>query len=62
MNIVTCRALSRQRLGKHVPAATNTHAAMDLPLETVFSTRSMQRDTRSVGVEYLHPRPASRWN
>jgi hypothetical protein len=32
----------RQRIGKHVPAATNTHATIELLLETVFSTRSMQ--------------------
>jgi ParB-like chromosome segregation protein Spo0J len=34
---------SRQRLGKHVPAATDTHATIEVLLETVFSTRSMQR-------------------
>jgi hypothetical protein len=33
---------SRQRLGKHVPAATDTHATIDALLETVFSTRSVQ--------------------
>jgi hypothetical protein len=30
----------RQRLGKHVPAATDT---IEILLETVFSTRSVQR-------------------
>jgi hypothetical protein len=32
-----------QRLGKHVPAATNTHATIEVPLKTVFSTRSVPR-------------------
>jgi hypothetical protein len=31
--------ISRQRLGKHVPAATDTHATIEVLLETVFSTR-----------------------
>jgi hypothetical protein len=35
--------VSRQRLCKHVPAATDTHAAIEILLETVFSTRSVQR-------------------
>jgi hypothetical protein len=34
--------VSRQRIGKHVPATTNTHAIVELLLETVFSTQSMQ--------------------
>jgi hypothetical protein len=42
-NTVTRRTASRQRLGKHVPAATNTHATIEVLLETVFSTRSVQR-------------------
>jgi hypothetical protein len=29
-----------QRLGKHVPAVTDTHATIEILLETVFSTRS----------------------
>jgi hypothetical protein len=41
--IVACRAVSRQRLGKHVPAATDTHARIEVLLETVFSTRCVQR-------------------
>jgi hypothetical protein len=32
----------RQRLGKHVPAATDTRATIEILLETVFSTRSVQ--------------------
>jgi hypothetical protein len=40
---VACRAVSRQRLGKHVPAATDTHATIEVLLEIVFPTRSMQR-------------------
>jgi hypothetical protein len=35
--------ISRQRIDKHVPAATDTHAKIEVLLETVFSTRSMQR-------------------
>jgi hypothetical protein len=35
--------VSKQRLGKHVPAATDTHATIEILLETVFSTRSVQR-------------------
>jgi hypothetical protein len=34
--------VSSQRIGKHVPAATNTHSTIELLLETVFSTRSVQ--------------------
>jgi hypothetical protein len=44
--IVARRAIAMQRLrdkiGKHVPAATDTHAIQVL-LGTVFSTRSVQR-------------------
>jgi hypothetical protein len=32
-----------QRISKHVPAAMSTHATIELLLETVFSTGSMQR-------------------
>jgi hypothetical protein len=35
--------VSRQRLGKHVPVAADTYATIDVLLETLFSTRSMQR-------------------
>jgi hypothetical protein len=31
--------VSRERIGKHVPAATNTNTPIELLLETVFSTR-----------------------
>jgi hypothetical protein len=34
--------VSSQRLGKHVPAATDTHATIKVILETVFCTRSVQ--------------------
>jgi hypothetical protein len=34
--------VSRHRIGKYVPVATNTHATIELLLETVFSTRSVQ--------------------
>jgi hypothetical protein len=33
--------ISRQLLGKHVPAAKDKHATIDVLLETVFSTRSV---------------------
>jgi hypothetical protein len=32
----------RQRISKHVPAATNTHITIELLLETVFSARPVQ--------------------
>jgi hypothetical protein len=32
-----------ERLGKNVPAATDTHATIEVLLKTVFSTRSVQR-------------------
>jgi hypothetical protein len=35
-------AVSRQRLGKHIPAATDTHATVEVLLETVFCSQSMQ--------------------
>jgi hypothetical protein len=35
--------VSRQRLCKHVPAATDTHSTVEVLLETLFSTRSVQR-------------------
>jgi hypothetical protein len=34
----------RQQIGKHVPAAKNTHTTIELLLETVFSNRSVQSD------------------
>jgi hypothetical protein len=36
--IIACIAVSRQLLGKYVPAATNTHATIEVLLEKVFST------------------------
>jgi hypothetical protein len=33
--------VTRQRLGKHVPAATNMHATIEVLLEKVFSARSV---------------------
>jgi hypothetical protein len=35
--------VSRQWIGKHVPAANNTHATIELLLETVFYTRFVRR-------------------
>jgi hypothetical protein len=40
--IVACRAVSRQRLGKRVPAAMDTHATIEVLLEAVFSTRPLR--------------------
>jgi hypothetical protein len=34
--------VSRQRIGKHVPVATNTNTTIKLLLETLFSTLSVQ--------------------
>jgi hypothetical protein len=34
--------ISRQRIHKYVPAATNTYTTIELLLETVFSNRSVQ--------------------
>jgi hypothetical protein len=48
-NTIACRAVTvqrprdRQRLGKHVPMATDTRATTEVLLETVFLTRSVQR-------------------
>jgi hypothetical protein len=36
-------SIARQRLGKHVPAATNTQTTIEIFSETMFSARSMQR-------------------
>jgi hypothetical protein len=66
------RAVSRQRLSKHVPIATNRCATIDVLLKTMFSTRSMQRGYEEDNwgnpvsnlcggwVEYLHRSPARR--
>jgi hypothetical protein len=35
--------VSMQRLGKHVPAATDMHETTDVLLETVFYTQPVQR-------------------
>jgi hypothetical protein len=47
-NIVACRAVSRRRLGKHIPVATDTHATTDVMLEMVFSIQSVQRGYKEV--------------
>jgi hypothetical protein len=36
-------AAAREQLGKHVPAAADTHATIEGLLEMVFSIQSMQR-------------------
>jgi hypothetical protein len=43
LHIVARRAVSRQRLGKHVTAATDTHATIEKHLENIFYTRSVHR-------------------
>jgi hypothetical protein len=43
LDTVACKAVSKQWLGEHIPAATDTHAIIEVLLETVFSTRSVQR-------------------
>jgi hypothetical protein len=42
INIKACRAVARQRFGRHLPAVTETHAKIVVLLETVFSTRYVQ--------------------
>jgi hypothetical protein len=34
-------AVTRRRLGKHIPAATNTHAVIEELLDAVFCMRSV---------------------
>jgi hypothetical protein len=48
-------AIARQRLGKHVPAATNTHATIEEMLNASFSMRSVsyQRARTSCNVNPL---------
>jgi hypothetical protein len=66
-------SIATQRLGKHVPVATNTQATIDELTWTMFSVRSVQsgykrrelviwyeaRDPYGGGVEYPHRDPAS---
>jgi hypothetical protein len=35
--------VSRQQLGKHIPAAMDTHATTEVLLEMVFSIQSLQK-------------------
>jgi hypothetical protein len=48
--------VSRQRIGKHIPAGTNTYATMELLLEAVFSARSVQRGYKEDDIYciYIH--------
>jgi hypothetical protein len=39
---IACRGVTRERLGRHVPAETDTHA-IEVLLGTMFSTRCVQR-------------------
>jgi hypothetical protein len=71
INNSVMQPMSRQRIGRQVSAATNTHA-IELLLWTVFYTRSVQSGYKEDnwtavpdfpcggGVEYLHRDPASR--
>jgi hypothetical protein len=45
------RTFDRQRLGKHVPAAMNTHATTEL-LDAVFSMRSVSYQILSYVMKY----------
>jgi hypothetical protein len=44
-----CRALSRQRFSKHVPAAADTYKTIEIFLKTVFSTWLVQRGSGRPG-------------
>jgi hypothetical protein len=51
-------SITRQRLGKHIPGATNMQLKIDVLLETMFSVRSVQsgykrRELQFGSVEYL---------
>jgi hypothetical protein len=50
-NTVACRDVSRQRLCKNFPATIDTHATIEVLLETVFSTRSVPRCYKRDGLE-----------
>jgi hypothetical protein len=50
--IVACRAVSTQRLGKHVPTATDTRATIEVLLETLFSTRSVPKSYKEANWGY----------
>jgi hypothetical protein len=41
--IVACRDVSKLRLGKHIPAASDMQAAVEVLLEEVFSAWFVQR-------------------
>jgi hypothetical protein len=45
--------VSRQQIRKHVPAATNTLATIDLLVEAAFSTRSVERSYKEDNWGYL---------
>jgi hypothetical protein len=47
-NCSETKFVSRQRLGKHVPKVTDTHATIEVLLETVFYIRSLQRGYKEV--------------
>jgi hypothetical protein len=43
INNGVAQPISKQRIAEYVPAATTTHATIEVLLETVFSTWSVQR-------------------
>lgn len=47
-NIVAYRVVSRQRLGKRAPAATDRHVTIEVLFEMLLSTRSVQRDCKEL--------------
>jgi hypothetical protein len=59
--------VSRQRLGKHVPAVTDKHVTIEVLLETVFCARSVKSGYKKDNWgtvwrrgQYLHRSPACR--
>jgi hypothetical protein len=47
--------VAKQRLGKHVPAATNTHSTREELLDASFSVRSMSYQRRVCGSVCVSP-------
>jgi hypothetical protein len=47
IDIVTCRPIARERLGKHIPAATNTQAT------SIAIQRCCKYNNRGGGVFYI---------
>jgi hypothetical protein len=45
---VVCTAVSRQRLGKHLPETMDTHEKIEVPLKTVFLVGPCKGVTRRI--------------